>query len=445
MPIHLLPKSFSPKTLLGQTILILVLIVIGTQIASQWVFQRYVIDEFGSQLVRIGSNNLLSMYQALRLMSPAERKIYADDIAKRSIYKLTPASEATLPPSASKELSPRLALIEERLKKEISPEAAIYIEKDLNPQKTWIYLPLEGGAWWIQGQRFQFDRNFPYTAAILILSSVLLAVFLAWRLVKRVNQPLAAVQKQILNLAAGQTLIPIQPSNGPKEVNDLALAVNKMAGHLKQAETDRTLLLAGISHDLRTPLSRLRLGVEMMGVDHPAELQQLALDIEEMDRIISQFLDFARAPEPVHLETHDLSELAHQVAEGARVQHRPVICTIQNDLRIRMNPIQVRRIINNLLENAWRYGGTPIELQIYRDGDQVVLAVLDRGPGIPEDQIARLMQPFTRLDPSRNGSTGAGLGLAIVNRLAQSHHAKFALSEREGGGLVAKVSFIALG
>jgi signal transduction histidine kinase len=109
-----------------------------------------------------------------------------------------------------------------------------------------------------------------------------------------------------------------------------------------------------------------------------------------------------------------------------------------------MNPIQVRRIINNLLENAWRYGGQPVELQTYRDGDQVVLAVLDRGPGIPEDQIARLMQPFTRLDPSRSGSTGAGLGLAIVNRLALSHHAMFSLGEREGGGLVAKVSFLAI-
>jgi two-component system, OmpR family, osmolarity sensor histidine kinase EnvZ len=109
-----------------------------------------------------------------------------------------------------------------------------------------------------------------------------------------------------------------------------------------------------------------------------------------------------------------------------------------------MNPLQIHRIINNLLENAWRYGSQPIELKTYREGDQIVLAVLDRGPGIPEDQIARLMQPFTRLDPARSGSSGTGLGLAIINRLARSHQATFSISPRTGGGLVAKVSFPAI-
>lgn len=444
MPFFLTSKPFFPRTLLGQTILILALIVIGTQIASQLVFQRYITTQFGNQLVRVGSNNFLSMYQALQIMTPDQRKVYAELVANRSAYRLIPATEISLPSSASKELPPRLALIEERLKTEISPEAEIYIEKEITPQRTWIYLPLKGGAWWIQGQRFQFDRNFPITALVLILISLVLAVIFAWRLVKRVNEPLAAVQKQILRMAAGESPPPIAPTQGPYEVNALTLAVNKMAGNLKQAENDRTLLLAGISHDLRTPLSRLRLGLEIMGANHPAELQELALDIEEMDRIIGQFLDFARAPDPGILEVHDLAELAEQIVESAHVQHRPIVSHIEPNLQIRMNPIQVRRIINNLLENAWRYGGAQIELQSYRSGNQVVLAVLDRGPGIPKDQIERLIQPFTRMDPSRSGSTGAGLGLAIVNRLALSHQATFTLTAREGGGLAATVSFPSL-
>jgi len=444
MPSQFLPKSLSPKTLLGQTILILVLVVIGTQIASQFVFQRYITTEFSTQLVRIGSNNFLSMYQSLLLMNPDQRKIFADNVAKRSVYRLIPVSESALPASASKDLPPRLALIEERLKKEISPEASIFIEKDLKPQKIWVYLPLEGGAWWIQWERLHFDRNFPTTAAVLILSSLILAVVLAWRLVKRVNEPLAIVQKQILKLAEGQNPAPIQPTGGPSEVNDLAVAVNKMAVNIKQAEEDRTLLLAGISHDLRTPLSRLRLGLEMLGENHPTELQELALDIEEMDRIIGQFLDFARAPESVVLESHDLSELAQSLAETAKIHQRILATSLEPDLHVRMNVLHVRRMINNLLENAWRYGAAPIELQTYREGNEVVVAVLDRGPGIPKDQIARLMQPFTRLDASRSGVTGAGLGLAIVNRLAHSHQAQFTISPRAGGGLSAMVRFPAV-
>ena len=441
MPTPFLNKLFPPKTLLGQTILILVLVVIGTQIASQFVFQRYVTADFGTQLVRVGSNNFLSMYQALRLMNPEQRKIFAENVGKRSVYRLIPSSETSLPPNASRALPPRLALVEERLQKEISPEAAIYIEKDLKPQKFWVYLPLEDGAWWIQGQRFNFDRNFPNTATSLITMSLILAVFLAWRLVKRVNEPLAEVQQHIMKLAAGESPEPIEPKNGPNEIVALAEAVNKMATNLKQAEDDRTLLLAGISHDLRTPLSRLRLGLEMIGGDHPTELQELALDIEVMDRIIGQFLDFARAPELAHLEIHDLSKSAQVAVESARVQHRSIETSLEADLSIHMNPLQIHRMIHNLLENAWRYGSQPIELKTYREGNQIVLAVLDRGPGIPEDQIARLMQPFTQLDPARTGSSGTGLGLAIINRLARAHQATFSISTRMGGGLVAKVSF----
>jgi len=441
MPTSFLPKSITPRTLLGQTVLILVLVVIGTQIASQLVFQRYITTEFGTQLVRVGSNNFLSMYQALRLMTPEQRKTFAEDVAKRSTYRLVPETDASLPPTASRDLPPRLKLVDERLKKEISPEATIYIEKDLIPQKIWVYLPLKDGAWWIQGQRYIFDRNFPYTAAGLIFLSLFLSVILAWRLVKRVNEPLSIVQKQIMKLAAGETPEPIPSQTGLNEVTALAEAVNKMANNLKQAEDDRTLLLAGISHDLRTPLSRLRLGVEMIGAAHPAELQELALDIEEMDRIIGQFLDFARAPECATLEIHDLSELALHIVENAKLQQRVVETQCESNLKIRMNLLQVRRMINNLLENAWRYGAQPVEIHTYKDGDQVVLAVLDRGPGIPEDQIARLMQPFTQLNPARSGPSGTGLGLAIVNRLARSHQAHFTVQPRPGGGLIAQIRF----
>lgn len=435
------PNRYLPKTLLGQTILILVLVVIGTQITAQLVYQQYVTAEYGKQLVRIGSSNFMSIYQALRALNPEQRKAYAKEMSQKSGYAVLPEAETVLPPTVTQDLPPRLAAVQARLQQDISPKVAFYIDRSSTPAQVWVYLPFEQGGWYVQFQRFHFDRNFPLFAVVLLGFSAIIAIMLSWQLVRKINRPLKRVQNQIIKLARGESPPPLASEGGPREVADLTQAVNKMGANLQQAEEDRALLLAGISHDLRTPLSRLRLGLEMMGSERPDELAELALDIEEMDRIIGQFLDFARSPETVAMDPHDLSEIVFNEAESAKIRHRPILTELTFGLHVKLNPLHIQRLINNLVENAWRYARTPIEIHTYREGNQVVLEVMDRGPGIPADQIERLLQPFTRLEPARSGMPGAGLGLAIVNRIAHSHHASFSLLSREGGGLIARVCF----
>ncbi|MDA1117620.1 MAG: ATP-binding protein, partial [Proteobacteria bacterium] len=224
---------------------------------------------------------------------------------------------------------------------------------------------------------------------------------------------------------------------GPRELATVSAAFNRMAGDLEALERERAMVLAGISHDVRTPLSRLRLALEMSGAE-PIAAQGMSADIEEMDQVIGQFLEFARGENEARTEADPgalLEEIgAHYARLGRQVSVR------QKDLpRFAFARMALRRAVSNLIDNALRYAGGPVEIEARRDGQLLVIAVLDRGPGIPAAESERLKRPFTRLDESRSGQGGAGLGLAIVERVARAHGGRFDLAAREGGGLAARL------
>jgi two-component system osmolarity sensor histidine kinase EnvZ len=217
-----------------------------------------------------------------------------------------------------------------------------------------------------------------------------------------------------------------------------------MSSDLARLDEDRALILAGISHDLRTPLTRLRLAAEM-SADATAR-EGISADIDEMDKIIGQFLDFARDTEGEPPEPTDLNAVVAHIADplqrrGARIELRLAALP-----PLMLRPLALLRLAANLINNALRHGGelAPIEVATRREGDSVILDVMDRGPGIPPGEAERLKQPFTRLEAARTGASGAGLGLAIVDRVARGHGGHFDLLPREGGGLVARVTLPAV-
>jgi two-component system osmolarity sensor histidine kinase EnvZ len=218
-----------------------------------------------------------------------------------------------------------------------------------------------------------------------------------------------------------------------------------MVHDLQQVESDRAVILAGISHDLRTPIARMLLEVEMAGLSDEAR-RGMQSDLAQMEAIIAQFLDYAR---PAGTETHtefDLSALLHKVAtEAGRSPGIRVSAHIAEGLRIRGNPTEIERVLSNLVENARRYGkmlegdATLLDISASKVEGQIVVELADRGPGLPEDQIPYLMRPFTRMDAARSGANGAGLGLAIVDRIVQRHHGRLEIANRDGGGLAVRM------
>jgi len=211
-----------------------------------------------------------------------------------------------------------------------------------------------------------------------------------------------------------------------------------MSTDLARLDADRTLFLAGVSHDLRTPLSRLRLGLEMSGAD--AQLKDgMTADIEEMDRIINRFLDFARTDGGESPQHADLAAIAADVAEHYRRHGRPVATDFEGVPELPLQTMAMRRVVLNLVDNALRYGGKEVGIAVRAEDHAVVLQVTDRGPGIPLSEVERLKRPFTRLEVARSDKGGAGLGLAIVERVVRAHRGRLELLPREGGGLIAQI------
>ncbi len=163
-------------------------------------------------------------------------------------------------------------------------------------------------------------------------------------------------------------------------------------------------------------------------------------DIEEMDRIIGQFLDFARGDRDAATELRGLNEVIGPVVERHRRGGRDIAFAAGDLPPLPIRPTAMSRLVGNLLDNALRYGKEPVEVTTKRVGAAIVLEISDRGPGIPPDQVDRLKRPFTRGEAARTGAAGAGLGLAIVERIARMHGGTFDLRLREGGGTLARVT-----
>ena len=211
-----------------------------------------------------------------------------------------------------------------------------------------------------------------------------------------------------------------------------------MAHSMKQLEQDRALLMAGISHDLRTPLTRIRLASEMM-VDEDQYLKDgIVNDIEDMDAIINQFIAYIRQDQEAIHEPVQINRLIQEVAAAEANRVGDIIVELSDCPEIPMQSIAIKRVLSNLVENAFRYGHGWIKISSQYDGKRLGFSVEDNGPGISDTQIPKLFQPFTQGDTAR-GSVGSGLGLAIIKRIVDRHQGKVNLSNRPEGGLKAQV------
>ena len=306
--------------------------------------------------------------------------------------------------------------------------------------EQWFWVSLPAGSRQLS-VGFPHSRIGPRPIHALLASltgGALLTLLAAWWLARRATRPLQRLQQAVTSLGRGQTPERL-PETGPREIAALSRRFNEMAKQVDDLLAARTVLLAGVSHDLRTPLARLRLAVEMLVKRPSAELAaQVEGDIEAMDRLIGDVLTLARgfgheAHQRVALPDllADLVQATPGAAERVQVE--------APDIELDVPVGALRRILANLLENALRYGGgQPVTLRAERMAGGCRIGVLDRGPGISEADREAVFRPFYRLEASRSASTGgSGLGLAIVRQLADAQGWQVSLRARGGGGLEA--------
>ena len=271
--------------------------------------------------------------------------------------------------------------------------------------------------------------------AMLALLGLSVAILAGWT-VRKLTRPLAALADAATGLSQNLERPPL-PESGPLEVARAARAFNAMQQGLKNYLETRAQALAAVSHDLRMPLTRLRLRLERVS---DAELQaKMDDDLSEMDDMIGNTLEFLRAGSTAEkLQRLDINALLESITGDIAMMgaHLELSGTASSPLIAR--PLALRRCIANLMDNAMRYGGPDIVVSVVDQGKQIDIRIMDRGPGIPEAELERVFQPYVRIESSRARHTGGtGLGLAIARAIARSHSGDVRLAAREGGGLCA--------
>jgi signal transduction histidine kinase len=258
----------------------------------------------------------------------------------------------------------------------------------------------------------------------------------AWPLVRRLTQRLERLRLRVEDLGRGD-LSTRAPVEGRDEVADLARSFNRAADRIQQLVEAQRRQLAFASHELRSPLARLRVSLEMMGGD-PALAERAARDVDELDALLGELLEASRLQALGRPERDETVDLLGLVAEEAARVEVPVA---GEPAELRGDPRLLRRLVRNLLENARRHaGGAGVEARVLRLDRGARLSVADRGPGVPEGERERIFEPFYRPPGAHETGTGFGLGLALVRQIARAHGGEARCLPREGGGTVFEVT-----
>jgi two-component system, OmpR family, osmolarity sensor histidine kinase EnvZ len=428
-----------PRSLFGRLALLLLVVVAISLLATIFFFRQ----DRVALLARAFGDTKIAQLQAVRAAVEAsdvrERRETLSRIGREYDVRIVP-EDLRPNPGGVMPLGPAMRDLESRLREQMGEGTELRVA----PGRGLLFVRVVAGGtgYWIG---FPLPRHPSEDEPIhaIVLSLALAAVLLgsAFLFARYIARPLRDLNAAVERVGRGEMPPPL-PESGPSEIATLNRGFNVMTQNLRQLEQDRALLLAGVSHDLRTPLARLRLGIEMDGRE-PSAREGMVDDIEEMDRIIGQFLDFARGDHEVPPEPVDPNMIVQACVEryhraGDSLQFRPGSVPM-----VRLRTTAFSRLVANLIDNALSYGAPPVEVTTSQSGGDFVLEVADRGPGIAPGDVDRVKQPFSRGSAARSdasGIAGAGLGLAIVERIARMHGGRLDLLPREGGGNIARVA-----
>ncbi|PAJ86076.1 ATP-binding protein [Burkholderia ubonensis] len=275
--------------------------------------------------------------------------------------------------------------------------------------------------------------RFIEASSIMVVFAILLAIAGAWQIQRPLRR--LALAARDFRIGCGPTVV---KESGPQEIRELIGHFNDMVKNLAHAEQDRAIMLAGLAHDLRAPITRIQVRADLMHAE-PMKSGFLG-DAESLSRIVDQFLDYL-PDRPDRSPLNSVDAYCCQHYGECFGDETPIKLDLQAGPEFKLPLTDLDRILSNLIENALSYGDPPIEISTRRTKGNYSLMVRDHGPGIPSAQVERAIEPFVRLDPARGGDAHCGLGLAIVKRLVRRHDGTFSLGNVAGGGLIATMRF----
>ena len=334
-------------------------------------------------------------------------------------------------------------VIERELRDQLGPDTIVASSMNGTPG-LWVGFSIARDSFWLRSTRPASGRcrraRSSCGSSIALLATVLGSAGIA----RLINRPLKDLSFAASRIRDGEYDSRLDETTMTSEIRQVNMGFNRMARELAKVEQDRAVMLAGISHDLRTPLSRLRLEAEMSVQDDEAK-SNMAMDIDQLDAIIDKFMDYAR-PGEVKLVPVDVATIVAREAAAFRdTSQIRIQSKVAPDTRVLADDVELGRVLQNLFENARRYGRSTetgiarVVVSFARTGPWVIITVRDHGQGVDPKKLDQLTTPFFRGDAARTAATGAGLGLAIVEKALQRMGGAFELANATEGGLLAHI------
>ncbi|WP_092597315.1 MULTISPECIES: ATP-binding protein [Burkholderiaceae] len=431
-------RRLLPRSLLARNIVLLVILVVLTQACSLFVLLHYVQRPRVERAAAVFSHYVTLMDRALGTMPAGE----AHAAVARMGGQTDPPPDD--PPGADTTHPFRTwqrDVFMRALRRDLARDTDVRWQGGDDDERLWIQVHAAGSPTWIALPMTADAQASGITAAIALSAALgLLAALTGYLLQRHLNRPLQDLARAANRIHAGDMPEDL-PTNGPTEIAEVSRAFNDMTDALRQAEKTRALMLAGVSHDIRTPLTKLRLAMAMTlprGTDD-AFVASVEGYLDHIDMILQQFMDYAGSGEKEAPRPGDLNALVSQLAaDFAGLGHE-----FQLDLGplppVVYRPTSMLRMLMNLMQNAIKYGKTGLFVRTWQDGRQAHVAICDRGTGLGAADLESLRAPFSR-GSNTHGEGGTGLGLAIVDRIARLHGGALSFRERDGGGLEVVVS-----
>jgi two-component system osmolarity sensor histidine kinase EnvZ len=428
-------------SLFWRTFFLIALLLVGGVFAWMQTFRALEFEPRAVQAAQQIASLVNLARSALRASDGINRLALIKGMANQASVKLAPREPADK--WQPYEVDRFSRAIGQELRSQLGPDTLVASAVN-GATGLWVGFSIDADPYWLQAEP---TRVGPMAWSTLLLwgSIALLAtIFGSAAIARLINQPLKELSFAASRIREGEFDSHLDENTLTSEIRQVNMGFNRMARELAKVEEDRAVMLAGISHDLRTPLARLRLEAEMSVEDEEAK-RNMALDIDQLDAIIDKFMDYAR-PGDVRLTPVHLSGLVdREMAAFRDTSQMRITSRVAIDTKVMADDIELGRVLQNLFENARRYGRSTdtgiarVLVSYARTGPWVILSVRDYGQGVDPKKLAQLTTPFFRGDAARTAATGAGLGLAIVEKAIQRMGGAFEISNAADGGLVAHV------
>ena len=426
--------GFFPRSAFGQTVFLVAALLLINQIVSYVTVSFYVVKPTIEQV------NLMLEKQIKTVFIDWEDGVEINDEVSAKFFEITGIEVMTQREAMRQGLGQtrEYSMLSRSMSEQLNGSARVRISQT-DPLIYWVEAPQAPG-YWVKVPLSGYQENNLEFLTFYLSSIGFLSVLGGWLFARHLNRPLKALQQAAVKVGKGDFSSKLD-EEGSTEVIEVTRAFNQMSRGIAALENDRRLLMAGVSHDLRTPLTRIRLATEMM-VDEDDYLREgIIYDIEDMNGIIDQFIEYLRHHKREELACEDINALVAEVVHSELQHQRTIIFKSNPSIgKIPLSSVAIKRVITNMIGNALRYSEDDIEVLSYFNSNKkyVVIAVNDKGPGIPESELESVFEPFKQGDAAR-GSEGSGLGLAIIKRIIDMHDGKVKLENRSEGGLSAQI------